>query len=183
MLTLPVILVMEYAPSKSLYDMDFGKWLQDSNPAKVKNFFLDIGNGKLKDENLQITGRIMSFDVLINNWDRIPLIWEHDGNLGNLLIAEDDNKPVIAIDQCLSSINPELFPDKNLEYTQKVRLLLSQLTQYNVPQQSSPTNNSEVNYLGRAQTFFKRELNVDIGDQGQLSMLLGLVEGFLVRLL
>lgn len=34
------------------------------------------------------------FDVLINNWDRLPIIWDNDGNIGNIMFASNPNAPI-----------------------------------------------------------------------------------------
>jgi hypothetical protein len=34
---------------------------------------------------LRQIGHVIAFDLLVNNWDRTPVVWEHGGcNLGNL---------------------------------------------------------------------------------------------------
>lgn len=48
-------------------------------------------------------GRLMAFDMLINNFDRLPLAWTNDGNLGNVLLGSSLG-PVVGIDQCVAPI-------------------------------------------------------------------------------
>lgn len=62
-------------------------------------------------------GKTLAFDVLINNWDRSPLIWAHEGrpfasfrqsdmpgNAQNFLFKVGDHStPVVGIDQCVTS--------------------------------------------------------------------------------
>ena len=45
-------------------------------------------------------GRLMAFDMLINNFDRLPLAWSNDGNLGNVMLSSRLG-PVVGIDQCV----------------------------------------------------------------------------------
>lgn len=40
------------------------------------------------------------FDVFINNWDRFPLIWDHEGNLGNFLFTDNEGMPIVGT--CIS---------------------------------------------------------------------------------
>eukprot|EP01080_Neovahlkampfia_damariscottae_P007399 gene7399-11723_t len=49
----------------------------------------DIDEKCLLSENvLKDIGRIVIFDVILNNWDRMPtgILWEHEGNPNNLII-------------------------------------------------------------------------------------------------
>lgn len=53
-------------------------------------------------------GKILSYDVLINNWDRFPFLWRpgsDEGNIDNILFKPGDLiVPAVPIDQCISSI-------------------------------------------------------------------------------
>jgi len=64
-------------------------------------------------------GRILACDVLINNYDRLPLIWENQGNPGNLIFRkEEEGKTVVyAIDQCVTAIKDR---DAIVAYLEKV---------------------------------------------------------------
>jgi hypothetical protein len=59
--------------------------------------------GLLGDAALWQLGGMLLFDVLINNWDRMPLrgVWTNEGNLGNVLV---DGKNVTIIDQTVTVI-------------------------------------------------------------------------------
>ena len=48
-------------------------------------------------------GRLMAFDMLINNFNRLPLAWSNDGNLGNVMLSSRLG-PVVGIDQCVNPI-------------------------------------------------------------------------------
>lgn len=50
-------------------------------------------------------GRLMSFDLLINNFDRLPLAWSNEGNLGNVMLSADSS--VVGIDQSAQPITHE----------------------------------------------------------------------------
>merc|ERR1740121_1799084 len=43
-------------------------------------------------------GRLMAYDMLINNFDRIPLVWSNEGNFGNVMI-DASQSIVVGIDQ------------------------------------------------------------------------------------
>jgi hypothetical protein len=47
-------------------------------------------------------GRIIALDVLLNNWDRLPVIWDNEGNWGNLIVSHDSGR-------CVSTF-PKLMP-------------------------------------------------------------------------
>jgi hypothetical protein len=59
--------------------------------------------GSLGDAVLRQLGGVLLFDVLINNWDRMPLrgVWTNEGNLGNVLV---DGENVTIIDQTMTVI-------------------------------------------------------------------------------
>jgi hypothetical protein len=75
-------------------------------------------------QNLRHIGRIIAFDLLINNSDRVPVasVWDNGGNIGNLLFREmtetnevdsDNASPngsisVVAIDQVLMPIHTSI---------------------------------------------------------------------------
>lgn len=72
----PFILVIEYLPAYAIGDL---------GPARAKSLFQDdLMKGY---EYLRNIGEIIAADLFINNCDRIPIIWNHDGNPNNLLIS------------------------------------------------------------------------------------------------
>lgn len=62
-------------------------------------------------------GRLMAFDMLINNFDRLPLAWTNDGNLGNVMLGSSLGVAV-GIDQ---SVAPIVHVDGLRAYTSRVR--------------------------------------------------------------
>jgi hypothetical protein len=64
----------------------------------------------------QQLGRLMAFDMLINNFDRLPLAWSNDGNLGNVMIHRNGDA-LIGIDQ---AINPILNAQGLERYLQRL---------------------------------------------------------------
>ena len=61
--------------------------------------------------------------VLLNNWDRLPLIWENEGNPGNLMLLSGGG--LLAIDQAAVG----LAPAHRGPYLEKVRQLCRELAQ------------------------------------------------------
>lgn len=68
----PMLMLMEYIPSLSITYM---------GPQKAERIF--GGN----EERLINLGRIFAMDVLINNSDRYPIVWDNNGNPENLLLG------------------------------------------------------------------------------------------------
>ena len=64
-------------------------------------------------------GCVIGFDMLINNWDRLPFAWANAGNAGNLLVSADGS--ITAIDQAIGLIVDET---NRTGYFQHVKALL-----------------------------------------------------------
>eukprot|EP01100_Stratorugosa_tubuloviscum_P015018 TRINITY_DN839_c1_g2_i1.p1 TRINITY_DN839_c1_g2~~TRINITY_DN839_c1_g2_i1.p1 ORF type:complete len:358 (-),score=140.88 TRINITY_DN839_c1_g2_i1:20-1093(-) len=80
------------------------------------NEFLNCLPHSFSSQSFFEIGLLCSFDMLINNWDRLPLIWDNDGNFGNIMFQQIDNKQlIVGIDQCITVINP----DSNIEAQRK----------------------------------------------------------------
>jgi len=74
--------------------------------------------GAVRERTLWVQlGRLMAFDMLINNFDRLPLAWSNDGNLGNVMLSSRLG-PVVGIDQC---VNPIRHAAGLSTYLQRVR--------------------------------------------------------------
>lgn len=50
---------------------------------------------------LRTFGSLIAFDMLINNYDRLPCIWDNGGNPGNVMFSRQDNS-VISIDNMVN---------------------------------------------------------------------------------
>lgn len=68
-------------------------------------------------------GRLMAFDMLINNFDRLPLAWSNQGNLGNVMLNSSLGV-VVGIDQCVSVIT---HPAGFQTYLTRVRRVVSEV--------------------------------------------------------
>jgi hypothetical protein len=115
----------------------------------------------LQGDNLRRIGAIMAFDVLVNNVDRLPLIWDHQGNAGNLML-DDDNAPV-AIDGQLVGLRAD---SGRGEYMERVRALLAAHAA-RAPGQAAPQ-------FGAVRAALQAHCRVNIGTEGELL----LEEGF-----
>lgn len=55
---------------------------------------------------MQQIGGMIAVDMLINNFDRTPLIWNHQGNANNLMFTVTPDGPVlVAIDNTTQPIH------------------------------------------------------------------------------
>eukprot|EP00929_Paragymnodinium_shiwhaense_P029208 TRINITY_DN16797_c0_g1_i1.p1 TRINITY_DN16797_c0_g1~~TRINITY_DN16797_c0_g1_i1.p1 ORF type:complete len:534 (-),score=107.38 TRINITY_DN16797_c0_g1_i1:273-1874(-) len=78
-------------------------------------------------ENLQAAwgdlGRLCGFDLLINNYDRLPLAWNNEGNLGNVMLGASSGA-VVGIDQ---AVHPIVHAAGLQTYRQRVQRVASDL--------------------------------------------------------
>jgi len=151
----PIISVMEYIPGTNLYKADlnllFGK---DTLHEQGKKFLFEMGMFNIRYNTI---GRILAYDVIINNWDRLPLIWDHAGNLENMLFTTNPEIPVIGIDQSVQSIHQKLHPENFNKYTNKIIKLLQEITSYSVDEGTA---------IGNIRNSIKTQTLYDIGEEG-----------------
>jgi len=62
-------------------------------------------------------GVLVAFDVLINNVDRVPLLWDNEGNTGNLMLMLDEQNEsalpsVVGIDQAVAAVVDGFVPGR-----------------------------------------------------------------------
>eukprot|EP00403_Amphidinium_massartii_P020051 CAMPEP_0178411620 /NCGR_PEP_ID=MMETSP0689_2-20121128/21586_1 /TAXON_ID=160604 /ORGANISM="Amphidinium massartii, Strain CS-259" /LENGTH=522 /DNA_ID=CAMNT_0020032827 /DNA_START=80 /DNA_END=1644 /DNA_ORIENTATION=+ len=76
-------------------------------------------------------GRLMAFDVLINNFDRMPLVWSNEGNLANIMLSQlagndaEEAPVIVGIDQKISPI----LHDQGLKaYLERVRGMITRVS-------------------------------------------------------
>lgn len=77
--------------------MDFSPGVTLKHP-QVAEMFTDKGTSK---SILTQLGRIVAVDMFINNFDRTPCVWAHEGNANNVMFSSDNlgAVTVMAIDQ------------------------------------------------------------------------------------
>ena len=77
------LLLMEYVSGIDLLHLD---------PNKAASLFKET-QGK---ENLKGIGKLIVLDFILNNWDRLPIIWDNEGNYANIMFQDDGS--VVGID-------------------------------------------------------------------------------------
>eukprot|EP01095_Lingulamoeba_sp_RSL-Kostka_P001321 TRINITY_DN11889_c0_g1_i1.p1 TRINITY_DN11889_c0_g1~~TRINITY_DN11889_c0_g1_i1.p1 ORF type:complete len:575 (-),score=123.50 TRINITY_DN11889_c0_g1_i1:76-1800(-) len=95
--------IMEYIPGHTLSNALFRNNEDDEN---TDNSLNNNNYNKHENENNNIfvkIGKFVTYDILINNFDRINMIHKNDGNPDNLIITK--NNKVYGIDQALCSVN------------------------------------------------------------------------------
>jgi len=169
----PIIMIMEFLKGDDLEHIGietlFGK-----------NHSLLSRKGK---EILFEIGKMTSFDVLINDWDRIPLIWGNEGNTGNIMFVSDKKRNLpVAIDNSLTCIDPSLT-ENYLEYLDKVKTIFNQIadffshkpiffgvrTQFDIILGSPSILN--------VRSFFQKNLSYDMNENGLEQFLIGFLCG------
>lgn len=115
MLNRPHLLVFEYVQARMLLAA-----AADADGVRSTREALWDDEGTL----LRRLGQLMALDVMLNNWDRVPLIWQHAGNLNNLMVRVaadgDAGRAIHGIDQVAAGITDT---EKAAEYVAKVRAL------------------------------------------------------------
>jgi len=149
----PIISVMEFIPGNNLYKSNlnilFGK---DALHDAGKKLLIEVG-------------RILAFDVLINNWDRLPLIWDNVGNTENILFT--DSNLVYGIDQSVQSINPKLHEENFKKYIAKVSTLLNHALALNTGDETG---------VNKVRNCIKQTTDYDIGVSGCKYLYIGLLK-------
>jgi hypothetical protein len=115
------------------------------------------------EENLKMLGRLIAFDMIINNYDRVPCIWDNKGNPGNVMFVNDTHS-VISIDNmlnCMSNENQEVIQKHLAKVKETAGAVLSK------PKLVHPD-------FAKTRTFLKdgcpvwSGLGIDVGDEGVL---------------
>jgi len=174
----PVLTIMEFIAK--------GKALGDIQPFSI------FGENDLTKEGANVlmeTARMTVFDMVINNWDRIPLIWDNTGNPDNILFTKYKTRHVhpVAIDSTVTSIDPAMFDESFLEYLDKVRYIINEICQgagvnevfEGVRDSFEITASEKKPSLENFRDFFKATTDCDIITEmgGFQAILAGLIEG------
>jgi hypothetical protein len=74
-------------------------------------------------------GNLIAFDIFCNNGDRLPVVWDNRGNLGNVYIQpfSNDSIDIINLDSNIRIIDIEKYPDEYEKYKKAVVTFLSSL--------------------------------------------------------
>jgi len=120
----------------------------------------------LQSHVLKDIGSLIAFDMLINNWDRLPFIWKNDGNPKNIIF--DLNQSLIyGIDNSITSIDITIFSSNFQSYKREVDSALNQI--FDNP-------NKESTNTKRVRDFIKLYSGIDIGEIGCVQIQLGIIE-------
>lgn len=134
-------------------ELSSGKDMEHLEPQEAAKIFKDP-------KMLKDLGRLISFDMYINNWDRMPCVWDNDGNPKNILFNVSDSS-MDAIDTSVTSISPDQFSENFQTYFQRVQSLMASVYAHseNIP--------SEITKLG---DFIHQytQCKLDGGDLGHL---------------
>ena len=67
---------------------------------------LQGGGGALGEAEYEALGRLAAFDVLLNNFDRLPVLFDNEGNLANVMLERREGGGVTccAIDSCVNPL-------------------------------------------------------------------------------
>mmetsp|Transcript_69081 Transcript_69081/g.131784 ORF Transcript_69081/g.131784 Transcript_69081/m.131784 type:complete len:594 (-) Transcript_69081:170-1951(-) len=103
----PLLLVIEYVQAQELASM----FLPASRAWSKEAFGLHPGDSpaSLSDrgkEVLRSLGTFVALDMIINNFDRLPCVWDNQGNAGNLMFAKGTYEP-LSIDNMVCCIPPQ----------------------------------------------------------------------------
>ncbi|KAH3761370.1 actinfragmin kinase [Pelomyxa schiedti] len=119
-------IVMELAPGSSLDSLSAEKANSAFSPFRT----LQISSPEMQhsvmqsNTHLREIGRLLLFDILCNNWDRIPLVWENEGNVGNIFFDPDEG--IYGIDNSVTAIPPG---PKRTRYYEKIQHILESIVQ------------------------------------------------------
>lgn len=148
--------ITEFVPGPSL------DRAQDALISPTENFFAQIG-------------RLCVLDVLLNNFDRIPLpLWQNEGNLTNVLVTSDST--VVGIDQHVNHI--DAGPELDL-YLKHIRSLVSHLVCKNAVQVDGYGDMHPDAIAARIRQAIHRNCLVELSENSLEMVLKGLRDGFL----
>lgn len=110
-LTGPCLAAVEFVNGPMMEGIEFVNALQSKSSEDLQKVWQEVG-------------RLIAFDCLINNYDRLPMIWDNDGNPRNVMLDVDPNSfeiKVKGIDQAVRSITSQ---DGLKSYCEKLRRLV-----------------------------------------------------------
>jgi hypothetical protein len=122
----------------------------------------------LSPATLHCIGSMLVVDLVINNWDRIPLaqnqIWPNEGNLANLFFQ---NSQLVLIDQTVTAIIGSSMRRRG--YLANVAAFVTQIL-------SAEREHSTPCPFAQLRAYFSATLQIDIGAQGQTHLRQGFLQ-------
>ncbi len=123
---------------------------------------------------LKAFGRVILFDAICNNWDRLPFVWDNEGNGGNLLIKSLPGT-VIAIDNSITALDARLHHEKTEQYLTRLRCTLQSLAVATLSRQSASCILPLANLLNKLAAASDSK-GLQIGELGCLAIQKGVLE-------
>ena len=77
--------------------------------------------------NCRVLGKVLALDVLTNNFDRLPCIWDNKGNPGNVMFQPAPKHTALCIDNMVSCIDLDKFQEQHQQYVKKASNMLQRL--------------------------------------------------------
>lgn len=148
--------------------MEFGAGVTLKHPS-IKDI---LGNADKAKQLLQGFGKLIAVDMLVNNFDRSPAIWTHEGNANNILIQDTGGEVIVtAIDQAITPIVNEQYGDDRIGvYVDNVTKMCEEAVDRNIDGPCSK----------KILKFWKQYTDHDIGDAGLRDVHEGIVETCIV---
>jgi hypothetical protein len=104
----PFLLIMQFVEGQCLGDLtntQAQRYFSEKDPDTAKRF--------------QDMGKLISLDMMVNNWDRFPYAWDNKGNIFNVMLQTltvDPPGKVVGIDFSITSIIKMLGVNPNPQY-------------------------------------------------------------------
>jgi len=155
MCQIPILSLIEFIPGSEFSTADFRTLLKTDT---------EDGFNRCKE-----IGKMITLDVLINNWDRFPIIWDaEEGNLDNIFFTQSS---IIGIDQSVTSILENHVED----YLGRVTELLDQIAKFD------PKDDQKYPLIVKFRNYIlnHHDFRFDIGSNGTRALWQGLLEGIL----
>eukprot|EP00054_Salpingoeca_dolichothecata_P027165 m.197774 g.197774 ORF g.197774 m.197774 type:complete len:396 (+) comp25882_c0_seq8:43-1230(+) len=152
------VLLKNFAIGTDLTKIDFDRAAQIFGKSGLSD------NGR---KRLQEIGAVMLLDVLCNNGDRLPLIWDNRGNPGNIMFALGLGK-IISLDNQIAPIDKSLHTDAFAEYLAKAKELVKSTVAC-----STATPPSESNFFVSVRSKINEFTTYDIGAAGTRELQIG----------
>jgi len=145
-----------------LMDYCRGKTFKDPTVATM------LDDAKVGPQLMHQLGRLVGADMLVNNFDRTPAIWDHEGNANNVLVDVDRDGAVVVmgIDQSTTKIVEDFDSTRVEDYAAKVQAAFGEAV-------NSDTSGK---YTAKVRAFLKKYVGTDVDGAGWAAYHKGLIE-------
>jgi len=122
-------------------------------------------------------GKMIAYDILINNWDRFPFLWrKEEGNCDNFLFSPSSPiYPVYGIDQSITSIDP--LSSNLSQYLCKIDSVISEILSFKF---TNDYINTVPTIIKGVFMFLKEDTGIDYTMNEVGCLIGGLIEGILL---